>query len=98
MEATVKLQKNIPEKASRDEMADAWKNRPPAKTGWRAEVDLPVEIHVIFRVAIETGIKLPENIVSSGGFDDVEKFVNVILGHSLCIWNEMPRQKGETVS
>ncbi len=94
----MKFPATLVEAAIRDEIAAAAKDRPPARSGWRPEVDSPVVICVILRVEAEIGIEPPVGAVPPGGFDDVEACVQGILAQSRRVWREVQQQKGETVS
>lgn len=84
--------------AIRDEIAVAAQERPPAKSGWRPEVDSPVVVRVVLRVERELGIELPEDAMPPGGFDDVEDCVESIVAQCRMLWRQKQQQNGEQVS
>lgn len=86
------------EAAIRDEIARAPADRPPAKGGWRPEVDSLVVVMVTLRVERELDISLPESAMPPGGFDDAETCVRSILAQCRMLWTEKQRQEGEQVS
>lgn len=83
------------EKAVRQEIADAIADRVVPREPWEAEVDSLVMVNVVCRVEEEINIKLPDDVMPAGGFDDVDHCVATILEKCAEVWQTSTAAKQE---
>jgi acyl carrier protein len=75
------------ENAIRDEIAAAASDRPTPRGAWEPEVDSLTMVRVVCRVEEELAIKLPDDVMPRGGFDNVDHCVAVVMAASRELWN-----------
>ncbi len=74
------------EDAIRDEIAAAINDRPTFRAGWEPEVDSLVMVRVVLRIEEELGVRLPDDLMPSGGFDDREHCVFTVIETCRELW------------
>lgn len=65
----------------RDEIRCAQSDRPIPKAEWEPHLDSLVMVSIALRLEEDFGIKLPEEIMPPGGFDDENRCVGVFADH-----------------
>jgi acyl carrier protein len=75
------------ETAIRDEITSAINDRPTPRGAWEPEVDSLIMVRVVLRVEEELGIKLPDDVMPSGGFDGIEHCITVVMKACGELWN-----------
>ncbi|MDL2410013.1 hypothetical protein PY650_31230 [Rhizobium calliandrae] len=75
------------EDAIRDEIVSAINDRPARRAAWEPEVDSLVVVRVVLRVEEEFALKLPDDVMPSGGFDNVEHCVAAVVEACRELWN-----------
>lgn len=75
------------EDAIRGEIESAINDRPTMRAGWEPEVDSLVMVRVVLRIEEDLGISLPDDLMPSGGFNDVEHCVLTVIKACRDLWN-----------
>ncbi len=75
------------ENAIRDEIAAAVNDRPTPRGAWEPEVDSLTMVRVVCRVEEETGLDLPDDVMPSGGFDNVDHCVSIVMETCRELWD-----------
>jgi acyl carrier protein len=75
------------EKIIRDEITSAVNDRPIPRAKWEPEVDSLVMVRVALRVEEDFALQLPDDIMPSGGFQDVEHCVASVMETCRKLWN-----------
>ena len=83
----------------RDEIQCAQNDRPTPKAGWEPHVDSLVMVSIALRIEEEFSVKLPEEVMPPGGFDDENLCVTVFTQHVIKLLSAQQKQpEGERVS
>ena len=75
------LSRAVIETAIRDEIRCAQADRPTPKAGWEPHLDSLVMVSIALRLEEDFGVKLPEEVMPPGGFDDEHRCIAVFADH-----------------
>lgn len=79
----------------RDEIHCAQSDRPTPKAGWEPQLDSLVMVSIAIRLEEEFSVKLPEEVMPPGGFDDEDRCVSVFADHVMKLLCVSPEQREE---